>query len=214
MKIKSLFAITLGLALVLTACSNDQGSGNQSQDQEAPAQENVETTETSSLAPEEGAEEKAPITSPLEEDKDPTSKEANLTPATLYFPSEDYIITGAIESPYIEKPIQINLEEEDPAVLIIQALKDPQAYEAESTGLENFTILSAKTEEGQATVDFSSQGLNGGSLEEDILLSSLVKSLLSLDSVHEVLILVDSQEAETLMGHISIDKPFTAGDFQ
>lgn len=65
-----------------------------------------------------------------------------------------------------------------------------------------------------AYVDFSSDGLSGGSLEETFLISQIVNTLVnSFTEVNQVQFLVDGEVPETLMGHVGAESPFTKDVF-
>jgi len=55
-------------------------------------------------------------------------------------------------------------------------------------------------------------GLSGGSLEEQLLVDSIVRTLTRLPELHAVRFLVDGKQVETLMGHVSTAQPISASD--
>jgi spore germination protein GerM len=61
-------------------------------------------------------------------------------------------------------------------------------------------------------VDFERVGLGGGSLQERLLVESLVRTLTALPGVRRVRFLVDGKAAETLMGHVDVTKPISPND--
>ena len=65
---------------------------------------------------------------------------------------------------------------------------------------------------GTAYVDIVGDGLHGSSLEESLLISQIVSSLVvSFEEIERVQFLVDGEVAETLMGHIDVSEPFERG---
>lgn len=130
---------------------------------------------------------------------------------TLYFGNNEYIVTGDEQYEYMLTEVQtitygeICLEE-----AIVRALMaGPIDTDTLSTGFhENVVLNSVDVFDGIAYVDFSREGLYGGSMQESYIISQVVESLTSLDSVDKVQFLVDGQEAESLMGHIDIRYPF------
>ena len=65
---------------------------------------------------------------------------------------------------------------------------------------------------GTAFVDLVGEGLSGGSLEEGLLISQIVNSLVaSFEEVEQVQFLVDGEVVESLMGHYDASEPFEIG---
>lgn len=155
-----------------------------------------------------------PVEEPVEEPvEDPAEEivEEESVEVTLYFGNNEYILTGDEQYEYMLTEVQtitygeICLEE-----AIVRALMDgPVDIDTLSTGFhENIVLNSVDVFDGVAYVDFSSEGLYGGSMQESYIISQVVESLTSLDTVDKVQFLVDGQEAESLMGHIDIRSPF------
>ncbi|MDX9917699.1 MAG: GerMN domain-containing protein [Gudongella sp.] len=129
----------------------------------------------------------------------------------LYFGNNEYIVTGDEQYERMMEETQeityggdVCLEE-----AVVRALMaGPEDTELMSTGFtETIKLNSVEVFDGTAYVDFASDGLHGGSMQESYIISQVVMSLTNLDSVDSVMFLVDGQEAETLMGHISIEEP-------
>ena len=77
--------------------------------------------------------------------------------------------------------------------------------------LPEYVINSAQRPLGgsEITVDFASDGLNGSSMQEYLLISQIVRSLcLTFDSIETVRFTIDGGMAETLMGHMEIISPY------
>lgn len=122
---------------------------------------------------------------------------------TLYFANNEYIMTGdeALEKLAAEERT-VEAAEDNLGVVIFEELKKGTENPALTTVIgENIKIHSLAITDGLATVDFNSQDLSGGSMEEEFVIAQIVNSLLSLDEVAAVKFLIDGDEAETLMGH-------------
>ncbi|GFN34913.1 GerMN domain-containing protein [Tepidimicrobium xylanilyticum] len=129
---------------------------------------------------------------------------------TLYFANKEYIETGdeSLEKLIPEKRViqygDISLEE----MIVKELMKGPESEELSTVIPSNVKLLGVEVADGTAFVNFSSEGLYGGSLQEDFTIDQIVNSLVELGSVDRVQFLVDGQKAETLMGHIEITEPF------
>lgn len=76
---------------------------------------------------------------------------------------------------------------------------------------DEYTIINLTEEGGEVVVDFSSRNLEGSSLDEKLLITQIIETLMqSFDEVDSVAFTVDGEEAETLMGHVDITESFTA----
>ena len=71
----------------------------------------------------------------------------------------------------------------------------------------DINILSVQVDENTAFANFANQNLNGGTLEETLFISQVVKTLMEFPQVKKVKFLIEGETAETLMGHIDISKP-------
>lgn len=141
---------------------------------------------------------------------DPLPK-AEYQEVTLYFPNREYIETGdeSLEKLGTEKRVveygDIPLEES----IVKELMKGPEDTEKFSTGIPSSAkLLGVEVAEGTAFVNFESEGMYGGSLQETFTIFQIVDSLLELDSVERVQFLIDGKKAESLMGHYSIEEPF------
>lgn len=135
----------------------------------------------------------------------------------LYYPSKAYIVDGNEDEKFISQEIEVS----DPTDIKkdIEKLKDASNAKDKSKDIypalsENLVINEIREEDGKYTVDISSENLNGGSLEEDIIISSIVNSILSIRSedgnyAKSVRFLVDGEPCSTLLGHVSIEEEFT-----
>ena len=189
MKKLIILILALVLALGVAAC--------------APKEDPVPPEEP---AVQEPAEEPA-VEEPAEEPAPGENKEE----VVLYFGNNEYIATGDEKYEFMLTEVQeivygeINLEE-----AVVRALMaGPLDTEKMSTGFtETMKLNAVDVLDKTAFVDFSSDGLNGGSMQESYVISQIVESLTQLDTVDRVQFLVDGQVTETLMGHISIEDPF------
>lgn len=146
----------------------------------------------------------------LEDIEDEQDQETIAALVELTYPSEEYIVSGNEDNKVVTKSVEIEGTDRDFVKKVLSALANDESVEgAESTGIKNYTLRDSYLEDGKAVVDFSSQGLNGGSLEEEVLLRSIVNSLLSVEQINAVEVRVDGEISETLMGHIDISNPFT-----
>lgn len=144
----------------------------------------------------------------LEEEPVEKTQEADVV---LYFGNNEYVLTGdeklehmLTENRTLSYGPQVCLEE-----AIIRALMDgPEDTEKMSTGFPtSVELIGVETLDGTSYVNFKSHGLNGGSMEESYIINQTVSSLGGLAYVDRVQFLVDNQEVESLMGHISIEEP-------
>ncbi len=140
-------------------------------------------------------------------DPEPESKEEEIT---LYYANNEYIMTGD-ES--LDKIIAVKknvmVGEKSIEEIIVAELQNQPEDENLTTILSDLDIISVDTVEKIAYVNISSEGLSGGSLTEMLVLQQLLYSLTELDEVEAVQILVDGSKEVSLMGHITIEEPFT-----
>lgn len=129
----------------------------------------------------------------------------------LYFANGKYVETGdeSLEKLKSEKRM-VNYEDTTLEETVVrEVLKGPEDKENLTSPIpDTVKLLGVKVMDDVAYVDFSSEGLTGGSMQEAFTINQIVESLLNLDTVKKVQFLVDGKEAESLMGHIIIDKPF------
>lgn len=148
-----------------------------------------------------------------EEDKvdivDPTPK-TDEEEIILYFSNKEYIETGNenLDKVLPEKRTieygDISLEE----AVVRELMKGPESDKLSTSIPSTVKLLGVEVSNGMAFVNFSQEGLFGGSLQEDLTISQIVNSLLELDSVDKVQFLVDGEKTESLMGHFDTTEPF------
>lgn len=132
---------------------------------------------------------------------------------TLYYMNQEYIITGneALEKIIpVKKDVMVGEKPIEEAI-ISELLKKPEDSKL-STALENLKVLSVETAENTAYINFSSDKLYGGSLQEMGVIAQVVMSLTELPGIEKVQFLVDGSVRETLMGHDIILEPLTRED--
>jgi len=147
-----------------------------------------------------------------DEDENPQEpiSENNKEEVVLYFANNEYIETGSEDLDKVlpeNRIIEYNntsLEEE----IVRELMKGPELEELSTSIPETVKLLGVKVENKIAFVDFAAEGLNGGSLQEDLTIMQIVNTLLELDSVEKVQFLIDGKESESLMGHMDIMEPY------
>ena len=142
------------------------------------------------------------------------------TEVTLYFVNREYITTGNEELPKL-LPFTRKIKaygdgrtgRESLVTNVLAELRKPPAGEGGTTALrDNLRITGVRIEEATVYVDFSSDNLHGGSLEEILLVEQVVTTLTGLPGLEKVQFLVDGERRDTLMGHISADEPLGRED--
>lgn len=132
------------------------------------------------------------------------------TEVTLYYVNNEYIETGddSLQKLVPEKRTisagNIPLEE----AIVKELMKNPESKKLSTVISSNITLLGVEVADKTAFVNFSQEGLYGGSMQEDFTIAQIVNTLLELDHIDKVQFLIDGKKAETLMGHISITEPF------
>jgi hypothetical protein len=128
----------------------------------------------------------------------------------LSYANEEYVISGSGEA-FAEISDQMILEEGSEYFSVLAALRQP-AEEGYLTMLtDNIVMNSAVLSDSEDTVivDFAQAGLNGGSLQEEILVGQIVRTIsLTFEDITYVRFTVEGQTVETLMGHMEADQPF------
>lgn len=205
----TLIGLSLSLCLFATACAK----GAEAEEGENKPVEVVETQKTSEELDKEAEnatdEQEKDATEEKSDKEDSKENEAKTYKVSLVFPSEDYIVNGNEENKTVTQKTEIESDKEKVVVKVLDALAaSPKAKGAESTGLDKFDYSKSTLDGSKAVVDLSG-GVSGGSLEEDVLVSSIVNSLLSVDGIKSVSFTVNGQSAETLMGHVDITQDFT-----
>lgn len=130
---------------------------------------------------------------------------------TLYFANKKYADTGdeSLEKLIAEKRNikykDISLEE----AIIRELMKGPEDEENLYTEIPSTAkLIDVKVDDGIASVNFASEGMNGGSMQEAFTINQIVASYLELDNIDKIQFLLDGEKAESLMGHYGIDQPF------
>lgn len=142
----------------------------------------------------------------------PEPKKAGVT-VRLYFINSEYMNTG---NEQLERflPVDRNVIPETGKTLpmvIMDELRNPPT-DAFTALRQDLTLRSVRTEKETAMVDFAGKNLNGGSTEEILLIQQIVQTLTEIKGISRVQFLVDGEKAESLMGHVSIDQPFSTED--
>lgn len=130
---------------------------------------------------------------------------------TLYFANKEYVETGNenLEKLLPEKRmISVGKVTKEEAI-VRELLKGTTNSNAISEIPPKIELRSVQVVEEIAYVDFSSNNLSGGSLQESLMIGQIVNTLTELNNVKKVQFLVDGKTAETLMGHIDVRNPLT-----
>lgn len=116
----------------------------------------------------------------------------------------------------VEKQVDVELAEgETLEMKVLETLKVKAEDETIYNAVEpQIKFNSVKVEDKIASVDISSENLQGSSTQESFLVDSIVAALTSLDSVDGVKFLVDGKPAESLMGHLEVTKVKTKDDVE
>lgn len=128
----------------------------------------------------------------------------------LSYANQEYVISGSGEA-FSEISDQMVLEEGSEYFSVLAALRQPpeEAYLTMLT--DDIAINSAVLSDSEDTVvvDFAQAGLNGGSLQEELLVGQIVRTLcLTFGNITYVQFTVEGQTVESLMGHMEADEPF------
>lgn len=155
-----------------------------------------------------GGEEPAPTPTPL-----PVEEERTVE-VRLFFPNQEYIQTGREDLPKFKTvDREVKFKGDNLITVVLKELRNPPTEEGLTTALhEQLTIHQAWVETDLAYVDFSSQNLYGGSLQEMLLVHQIVKTMTALPGIERVQFLVDGEKRESLMGHILTDEPLSEGN--
>jgi spore germination protein GerM len=149
-----------------------------------------------------------PETLPREPDLADTQQEQEVT---LYFSNQEYIQSGQSDLPMIiAVQRMVKFSDETLLVKVLAELRKPPEDERYSTALhEGLEIISAWRVNNRVYVDFASENLWGGSLQETLLVHQIVKTLTDLPGIDEVQFLVEGENQGSLMGHIATDEPLS-----
>ncbi len=145
--------------------------------------------------------------------EEPAPEEKETTTINLYFANQEYIMTGDESLDHvIEVKREVELGEKSVEEVVLEELKKKPEDENLVTIVEKIKVLDVETKENIAYVNLSSENLNGGSMEEMLILNQIVFSLTDIEGVEGVQFLVDGQKRETLMGHTVIEEPIKRPD--
>jgi hypothetical protein len=138
---------------------------------------------------------------------------------TLYFPNREYVESGneSLERLVAEsitfEPALAAGDSDRLAAALMQALgRGPTSAAALPAIPERIQIRGVHVRAGIAELDVARAGLSGGSLEEQLFVQSIVRTLTQLPEVRAVKFLVEGKSTETLMGHVSTARPLTASE--
>ena len=127
-------------------------------------------------------------------------------PVTLYYVNPDYLETGdeSVE-PLITKEATLSLEEDEAEERYEETLELlADSEDGADTMIRYGMVDEVAVSGGLATVNFDSEEMHGGSMEETYLIEQIVRTLIkSFDDVERVRFTVDEQEVDTLMGHLA-----------
>ena len=206
-KYLSIFLIAI-MTISLTAC----GDGSDKVEEPTPIENETEKKDEAKKENDNSTEKNE------EDEEDEIENRSNLPEsivekeATLYFVNDKYIETGSEDlDKFIPLEVKIEIKDGKIAESIIHALiAGPNAKDGLSTGIpKNLKLIDVNLKDKILLVNLSSEGLNGGSLEEELLIGQIVNSLLELDNVEGVKFLVDGEETESLMGHFDATETYT-----
>lgn len=136
-------------------------------------------------------------------------EEEEVSEVQLSFINEQYILDGGGEA-FAQITIGLVLEKTNEYGSALAALREPpEGYESMLASNLVINSASASSDGVTVTVDFSSKGLSGSSMQEDLLISQIVRTLcLNFGSITYVQFTVDGKVVETLMGHSKADEPY------
>lgn len=130
----------------------------------------------------------------------------------LYYVNDEYVATGNEELDQMMTPYEVTIKcrPEEVYAQAISKLRETPKEGYDTMVREGYKINSVTKIDDMVVVDFSSQDLSGGSMEEGFLVHQIVLTLLhSFDEIEKVQFTLDGQQTESLMGHVDVSKPFT-----
>jgi spore germination protein GerM len=133
---------------------------------------------------------------------------------SLYFANQEYIQTGndSLDKLLVEKR-QVTVTDKGLAEVAVEELmKGPKGKEMSAVIPSRIQLINVEVADNIAYVNFSGSGMNGGSLEETMLINSVVMTLTELDNIQAVQFLVDGKKTESLMGHAYTMEPINRND--
>ena len=141
-------------------------------------------------------------------DPEPREKEKEVN---LYYANQEYIKTGnesLQKMVVIKKKIKYGVT--SLAEVVVRELMNKPETEGVSTEIpQTAKLIDVKVEGDMVYVNFASDGLNGGSGQEDMLIKQIVNTLTDLEGVNRVQFLKDGKKEETLMGHANAMIPYS-----
>ena len=145
----------------------------------------------------------------------PPEPDGETVELTLYFANNEYVQTGneSLEKLLPEKR-SITLTNKPLAQVAVEELM--RGPKGENMGVvipPRIKLIDVKVADQIAYVNFSGDGMNGGSMEETFLISSVIMTLIQLENIDSVQFLVDGKKTETLMGHIYTMDPIDSYEF-
>lgn len=140
---------------------------------------------------------------------------------TRAYINQEYVETGSEDQGIVvllTSSVDLNCTEEEKYGAVIESLReenmpaDAGKLKMKTAVADNIQFNDIYLKDSTVYVDFKSEGLNGGSLQESMLITQIVETLTdSFSEVKDVRLLIDGKEGETLMGHIDISQPFVEG---
>lgn len=134
-----------------------------------------------------------------------------------YFASSAYVYDGQDEVNGELMPlVEYTLEYSDGDNIYLETVNSlrvlPEGQDQYCTMMdEKYVCSSVTVEDGVAYVDFSSEGLNGGSINEMVLIDQIVYTLSnSFEEIAAVQFTLDGEKTDTLMGHVDTSEAFVA----
>lgn len=139
----------------------------------------------------------------------PVTQQNPVMKMTVYYPNPEYIKTGNDQVKRVI-PVERGIKKGNIAQQVKSAMDNlsvpPKGGE---TALKNLKVLGTRVNGDTAYVNFSSDQLYGGSLEETLLIEQVVRTLTGLPGIKRVQFLIDGELGETLMGHYGIESALT-----
>ncbi len=134
---------------------------------------------------------------------------------TMFFANEDYVESGD-ESMEKYKVFEKEITSEPGKVYqdALEELKVPPEEGYSTVVGTQISFNEVYLDGDTVKVDLSSSSLSGGSTDEAFLIGQIVNTLInSFNEVKQVQFLVDGEVAESLMGHVDAQNPFTKDVF-
>jgi len=133
---------------------------------------------------------------------------------TLYFANKEYVLTGDESlGRLLPEKRTITLANKPLAQAAVEELmKGPEGEGMGTVIPPRIKLIDVEVAEKTAYVNFSGDGMNGGSMEETFLISSVIMTLTELEDIDSVQFLVDGKKTETLMGHFYTMDPMSSDD--